>query len=134
MEGFSVTRCVNYQGWELCRPMEFLSLGRLLPLAGFLTLKGFLPLRSFLTLMGFPPLMGFLPLRKFSASGVSTIGGISRGGKALLQLVVFYLNETNQEKGYKYAMFGRCHSFRNSSNLTCKGYTVTGEGLVELTS
>jgi len=95
---------------------------------GFLTLLGFLPLMDFL------PLMGFLPLREFSAGGVSTIGGISRGWKALLQLVVFYLNETNQEKGYKYAEFGRCHSFRSSSNLTCKGYTVTGEGLVELTS
>jgi len=74
---------------ELPPLVGFLTLMGFLPIVGFLTLMGFLPIVGFLTLMGFLPLVGFLPLEELSAGGVSAIGGISQGWKALLQLVAF---------------------------------------------
>ena len=96
---------------------------------GFSTINEFSDIDGVSTIDGLPTTeSGFLSVE------VLPLVGFLGVGRLYYKLVVLCLNETNQEKGYKNAMFGCCHSFSNSSNLTCNGYTVTGEGLVELTS
>jgi len=128
-------RC-SARWWVFGQLGDFLTCGRLAAKSRVSAIwESFCHLWAFWQLVDFLPLVGFLPLERFSArQSICHLAEFLKVGRLSDSWQVFWLKEINQEKGYKYARFGRCHSFSNSSNLTCNGYTVTGEGLVELTS
>jgi len=107
----------------------FLSTDRIPTTEGTSTISGLSDIDGISTIDGFSTTGG-----AFCQGGSLPLVGFLGVGRLYYSWWFFCLNETNQEKGYKYAKFGRCHSFSSSSNLTCKGLTIAGEGLVELTS
>ena len=107
----------------------------LLPRVGFLSADGIPTTEGTSTINGFSDIDGLSTTRGafcqwdlyhwwdfIRLEGFLIVGGFSD------------LMKQTKKKGINTQSFGRCHSFSSSSNLTCKGYTVTGEGLVELTS
>ena len=129
-------------GWEifwhmvcLLPEVGFLSVGRVPTTGGTSTISGFSAISGLSTISGFSDISRFSATwGAFCQEGLchwwdfsGLAGSLTVGGFSALM-------KQTKKKSINKQSFGRCHSFSSSSNLTCKGYTVTGEGLVELTS